>query len=67
MARGGLLREFQSGKYGGQNGPLKTSNLGSCADTVELKVEDMSTGNCFVYSCRKTMPLTEVWESLGSV
>ena len=42
-------------------------SMGSCADTVELKVEDMCTGNCFVYSCRKTMPLTEVWESLGSV
>ena len=46
---------------------LAATSMGSCADTVELKVEDMSTGNCFVYSCRKTMPLTDVWESLGSV
>ena len=29
---------------------------------LELKVEDMCTGNCFEYSCCETMPLTEVWE-----
>ena len=38
------------------------TSMGSCADTIELKVEDMCTGNCFEYSCCETMPLTEVWE-----
>lgn len=41
---------------------LAATSMGSCADTVELKVEDMCTGNCFEYSCCETMPLTEVWE-----
>jgi len=38
------------------------TSMGSCADTIELKVDGMCTGNCFEYSCCETMPLTEVWE-----